>query len=133
MKQRIIPAEPTAEQIERGRQWCVFPERAYAAMTENCTEVSGEPVGEVRRVHAGGRTRGIGLCNEAVIYAAEKLTPGDRLYTTPQPDPRDAEIARLRDAAKVALEAIDELMYSNTEKAQRLGSAAITALKGAIE
>lgn len=91
MTQRIVQAEPTAEQIERGlkapipggsQAWHWFlphdttpkgaanvrdvVRRMFLAMTENCPEVN-------------------------------------------EPDPRDAEIARLRVAAKVALEALERI------------------------
>lgn len=117
---RIIPAEPTAEQIERGlkapipggsQAWHWFlphdttPQgaanvrdvlrRMFLAMTENCPEVSGEPVawkcemaqedGTVRTMFVAQDPDGLRF-NDMGEPSPFRVTP---LYTTPQPDPVD--------------------------------------------
>jgi hypothetical protein len=48
-----------------------------------------EPVGEVRRVHPGGRTRNIGV-DVAELFPGAAVRPGDKLYAAPtaQPQPQ---------------------------------------------
>jgi hypothetical protein len=160
MKYRIVPAEPTQEQIERVFDdfwWHMEPEErhqaaraVYLAMINQCPEVSGEPVAFVDECDLLDMVKGL----EPTISRDPVSEHDVALYTTPQPDHRDAEIARLKEAVKVAVEAlaesVDLVRYDYEEdwrhgmptRAAQLAAkksaldahqAAITTLKGVIE
>jgi len=77
-----------------GVTWCAEPAQAceVAYVREDLAAAPAgvaEPVGEVRRVHPGGRTRNIGV-DVAELFPGAAVRPGDKLYAAPtaQPQPQ---------------------------------------------